>query len=96
MFESKKIIVVLPAYNAEKTLLSTYREIPRDIVDDVLLVDDYSSDLTVTVARELGIPAVVGVRQATKKIRENTMITIDGGLGTVQMAEIAVDNDVVF
>ena len=48
------------------------------------------------VARELGIPAVVGVRQATKKIRENTMITIDGGLGTVQMAEIAVDNDVVF
>jgi phosphohistidine swiveling domain-containing protein len=39
------------------------------------------------VARELGIPAVVGVRQATKKIRENALITIDGGLGAVQPAE---------
>ena len=58
MFESKKIIVVLPAYNAEKTLLQTDREIPRDMVDEVLLVDDFSSDLTVSVARELGIKTI--------------------------------------
>jgi glycosyltransferase involved in cell wall biosynthesis len=47
--------VVLPAYNAEKTLDRTFREIPREIVDDVLLVDDSSSDLTVSLAKRLGI-----------------------------------------
>jgi len=40
MINQKKVLVVLPAYNAEKTLERTYREIPRDIVDQVLLVDD--------------------------------------------------------
>jgi len=59
MFDGKKIIVVLPAYNAEKTLRQTYDEIPRDIVDDVLLVDDHSSDLTVPVAGELGIKTII-------------------------------------
>ena len=62
MFEDKKIIVVLPAYNAEKTLLQTYREIPRDIVDEILLVDDHSSDLTVATARKLGIKTIVHQR----------------------------------
>lgn len=51
----KKIVVVLPAYNAGKTLESTYREIPFDIVDEVVLVDDASSDNTVDVAQSLGI-----------------------------------------
>lgn len=59
MLNNKKIIVVLPAYNASKTLEKTYREIPFDIVDDVVLVDDYSRDNTANVARELGITHVI-------------------------------------
>jgi len=55
MLNGKKIAVVLPAYNAEKTLEATYQEIPKDIVDDVILVDDYSSDKTLEVAKRLGI-----------------------------------------
>ncbi len=46
--------VVMPAYNAEKTLARTYRDIPKDVVDDVILVDDASRDRTVEVARRLG------------------------------------------
>jgi glycosyltransferase involved in cell wall biosynthesis len=53
------ITVVLPAYNAEKTLESTFREIPFDIVDHVILVDDGSSDQTVQLARNLGIKHIV-------------------------------------
>lgn len=59
MIENKKIAVVLPAYNAEKTLAQTYAEIPFDIVDDVILVDDLSSDKTVEVGKELGIKYIV-------------------------------------
>ncbi len=55
MLNDKKIVVVLPAYNAEKTLETTYEEIPLDIVDEVLLVDDKSSDRTSEVAKRLGI-----------------------------------------
>jgi glycosyltransferase involved in cell wall biosynthesis len=55
MFNGKKVVVVLPAYNAEKTLEQTYREIPFDIVDDVVLVDDASKDNTLGVAQSLGI-----------------------------------------
>jgi len=55
MLNGKKIIVVLPAYNAERTLEKTYREIPSDIVDGVILVDDHSSDKTIEVAKRLGI-----------------------------------------
>jgi len=55
MINGKKILVVLPAYNAEETLEQTYREIPLDIVDEVLLVDDYSADSTVSLAKRLGI-----------------------------------------
>ena len=50
---------MLPAFNAEKTLESTYREIPFDVVDHVILVDDKSDDRTVKLARELGIKHVV-------------------------------------
>jgi glycosyltransferase involved in cell wall biosynthesis len=59
MLLNKKIIVVLPAYKAEKTLERTVAEIPRDIVDDVLLVDDASSDATVEVGRRLGLKTFV-------------------------------------
>ena len=56
MLAGKKITVVMPAYNAAKTLRRTYEEIPREVVDDVLLVDDHSSDTTVALSKELGIP----------------------------------------
>jgi glycosyltransferase involved in cell wall biosynthesis len=58
MITNKKIIVVLPAYNAAKTLKQTYDEIPHDIVDDIILVDDGSQDATVEMARVLGIPTI--------------------------------------
>ncbi|GAB3559477.1 glycosyltransferase family 2 protein [Spirosoma fluminis] len=59
MFNSKKVIVVMPAYRAALTLERTYREIPFDLVDDVILVDDASPDNTVEVARQLGIRHVI-------------------------------------
>lgn len=59
MFNGKKIIVVLPAYKAARTLERTYKEIPFEIVDDVVLVDDNSPDDTVTEAKRLGIRHIV-------------------------------------
>lgn len=59
MLNNKKIVVVLPAYNASKTLEITYNEIDFSIVDDVILVDDLSKDNTVDVAKSLGIKHIV-------------------------------------
>jgi glycosyltransferase involved in cell wall biosynthesis len=59
MLNNKKIVVVLPAYNASKTLEKTYREIPFEFVDDVILVDDASRDGTAEVARGLGINTII-------------------------------------
>ncbi|CAN5433129.1 glycosyltransferase family 2 protein [soil metagenome] len=59
MMNGKKVVVVLPAYNAALTLEKTYREIPMDIVDEVVLVDDHSTDTTSDLARQLGIVHVV-------------------------------------
>lgn len=59
MLLNKKIIVVLPAYNAAKTLEQTYAEIPFDIVDEVVLVDDASRDDTVAVAKQIGIRHII-------------------------------------
>jgi glycosyltransferase involved in cell wall biosynthesis len=59
MINGKKLIVVLPAYNAAKTLEMTYREIPLDIVDEVIMVDDESSDDTVETGHALGIDHVI-------------------------------------
>lgn len=59
MVNGKKIVVVLPAYNAEKTLEMTYREIPMDVVDEIVLVDDHSRDETTALAKSLGIHHVI-------------------------------------
>lgn len=59
MLNSKKIVVVLPAYNAAKTLEKTYNEIPFDIVDDVVLVDDASKDDTSELGKNIGIKHII-------------------------------------
>ena len=59
MYKGKKVIVVLPAYNAALTLEKTYKEIPFDIVDDVILCDDASKDNTSDLAKEIGIQHVI-------------------------------------
>jgi glycosyltransferase involved in cell wall biosynthesis len=59
MYHDKKVVVVLPAYRAALTLERTYREIPFDIVDEVILVDDASPDNTVDEAKRLGIRHVI-------------------------------------
>src|SRR5476649_2016017 len=59
MYRNRKVVVVLPAYNAELTLENTYSEIPFDVVDEVILVDDHSNDGTVEVAKRLGITQII-------------------------------------
>lgn len=59
MILGKKLVIVLPAYNASRTLQQTYNEIPFDIVDEVVLVDDASKDATAQLANELGIRHVI-------------------------------------
>lgn len=59
MILGKRVVVVMPAYNAETTLQQTFREIPFDIVDEVILVDDGSRDHTVEKARELSIQRII-------------------------------------
>ncbi len=59
MLNGKKIIVVLPAYNAARTLEKTYAEIPMEIVDEVILVDDASRDETSDLAKSIGIQHVI-------------------------------------
>ncbi len=59
MILGRKLVVVLPAYNAALTLEKTYNEIPFDIVDEVVLVDDNSKDDTIDVAGKIGIKHVI-------------------------------------
>ncbi len=59
MIHGQKVVVVMPAYNAVKTLEQTFVEIPREVVDEVILVDDASRDETALLARRLGIHTVV-------------------------------------
>ena len=59
MYKGKKVIVVMPAYNAAKTLEKTYKEIPFDLVDEVVLCDDASKDNTKDLAKEIGINHVI-------------------------------------
>lgn len=55
----QKIVVVMPAYNAEKTIEKTYKDIPKNSVDEVIVVDDESCDKTVEIARKLKLPVFV-------------------------------------
>lgn len=59
--KKKKIIVVMPAYNAATTLEKTYKDIPKHIVDKIILVDDVSRDNTVAIAKKLGIKYIVHI-----------------------------------
>ncbi len=59
MLNGKKIVVIMPAYNAENTLEKTYNEIPFEFVDDVVLVDDASQDRTLEIARGMGIKTII-------------------------------------
>ncbi|KJU81942.1 glycosyltransferase [Candidatus Magnetobacterium bavaricum] len=59
MILEKKIVVVMPAYNAEKTLRQTYDELPHKYIDECIVVDDASRDRTITVARDLGLKVLV-------------------------------------
>lgn len=59
---TSKVTVIMPAYNAEKTLEKTYHDIPKDLVDEIILVDDCSQDQTVKIARRLGIKTFVHER----------------------------------
>jgi glycosyltransferase involved in cell wall biosynthesis len=59
MILGKRLIVIMPAYNAEKTLRQTYEELPHEYVDEVILVDDASRDETPRVAKELGIKTII-------------------------------------
>ena len=59
MINNKKIVVVMPAYNAERTLEQTFAEIPMDIVDEVILTDDCSKDQTILKAKQLGINQIL-------------------------------------
>jgi glycosyltransferase involved in cell wall biosynthesis len=85
MLANKRIAVVLPAYNAAATLQRTYDEIPLDIVDDVILIDDASHDTTVELARALGIAT----------IRHDRNRGYGGNQKTCYMAALARGADIV-
>jgi glycosyltransferase involved in cell wall biosynthesis len=85
MLHGKKIVVVMPAYNASKTLEATFREIPKDLVDDVILVDDASGDDTAEKARALGIRTIV----------HTTNIGYGGNQKTCYRAALSLGADVV-
>ena len=59
MINGKKVVVILPAFNASRTLKETYYEIPHGLVDDIILTDDASTDETIEVARSLGIKRII-------------------------------------
>ena len=59
MYKDKKVVIVLPAYNAAKTIARTYSEIPFPLVDEVILCDDFSTDNTVEIAKQIGIKHIV-------------------------------------
>ncbi len=64
MLNGKKIVIVLPAFNAEKTLRQTYAELPHEYIDVVILVDDASRDRTAAIAHELGINTIIHLKNS--------------------------------
>lgn len=81
MLNGKRIVVVLPAYNAAKTLEKTYREIPFEFVDGVVLVDDASRDDTAEVAKRLGIHTIVHEKNKGYGGNQKTCYSTALGLG---------------
>jgi glycosyltransferase involved in cell wall biosynthesis len=59
MILNRRVAVVLPAYNAARTLETTYAEIPKDVVDDIILTDDASTDATVDIANALSLHTII-------------------------------------
>ena len=85
MVNGKKLVVVLPAYNAAKTLEQTYQELPMDLVDEVILVDDHSPDDTAEVGRSLGIKHIIRHEQnkgygGNQKTCYNTALELDADI----------------
>lgn len=76
MIDGLKVAVVLPAYNAGETLERTYAEIPHEIVDDVILVDDASTDRTAAVAQRLGIHTIIHARNGGYGANQKTCYTV--------------------
>ncbi len=62
MAEHTKVVVIMPAYNAAQTLERTYNDLPKEVVDKVILVDDVSQDETVEIARRLGLKVIVHIQ----------------------------------
>jgi glycosyltransferase involved in cell wall biosynthesis len=75
MLLGKKVIVILPAYNAQATVAWTLKDIPPGIVDDILLVDDASSDQTVETARQLGLKVYIHPRNLGYGANQKTCYT---------------------
>ncbi|HHB78017.1 MAG TPA: glycosyltransferase family 2 protein [Saprospiraceae bacterium] len=86
MYKGKKVVAVLPAYNANKTLEKTYREIPFDLVDDVILCDDASKDNTLEVAKSIGIKHA---------IRHETNKGYGGNQKTLYNKALEIDADII-
>jgi len=86
MYKGKKVVAVLPAYNANKTLEKTYLEIPFDIVDDVILCDDASKDNTIEVAKSIGIKHA---------IRHETNKGYGGNQKTLYNKALELDADII-
>jgi len=86
VIHQKKITVVLPAYNAEKTLEMTYKEIPFEIVDHVILVDDSSRDQTIKIAEKLGIQHIV---------RHGTNLGYGGNQKSCYDKALELDSDII-
>jgi glycosyltransferase involved in cell wall biosynthesis len=59
MIHDKKLVVVMPAYNAEKTLRQTFHDLPHEYIDEIILVDDASQDRTAEISSELGIRTII-------------------------------------
>lgn len=76
MIDGLKVAVVLPAYNADQTLERTFAEIPHDIVDEIVLVDDASTDRTALVAQRLGIHTIIHARNGGYGANQKTCYTV--------------------
>jgi glycosyltransferase involved in cell wall biosynthesis len=85
VLNGRKVVVVMPAYNAARTLRQTYEELPKQVVDEVVVVDDASDDETVALARELGARVVTHERN----------LGYGGNQKTCYRAALALDADVV-